>query len=102
MVRREHVEAVRGDESGRLGARCRRELRNCAGAWVGGLDQPGLANRDMHETALRIEEGCVRDACERPLATYLSGARIKLYECPTVAGDIQQVRPMIDVHPMGA
>jgi hypothetical protein len=91
---RTHIEAVRGDESGRLGAHGGRELRNCTGAWVDGLNQPGLANRDMHETALRIEEDCVWDACKRPLATHLSDARIKLYECATVAGDVQQVRPM--------
>jgi hypothetical protein len=33
---------------------------------------------------------------------YLSDARIKLYERATVAGDVQQVRLMIDVHPVCA
>src|SRR5258705_11122798 len=90
------------NERRRLGAVSGGELRTGAGAWIDGLDQSGLANRHMHETARRVEEGRVGSAGERPPTTDLPGDGIEFDERPTVAGDVEPVRLMIDIDAMGA
>src|SRR5258708_6998464 len=72
MQRRKHVKSIRLDQSCRLRADSRDELRTGACERITGLDQPRVSDGHMDQPTLRIEEGRIRYACKGPFAPHLS------------------------------
>ncbi len=72
MIRREDVEMVRRHQGG--GGRAGRRGEAGVGACrrIDGLNLARFLDRDMNETARRIEKGRVRRAGERPLGAALA------------------------------
>ena len=100
--RREYVKPVWRDERSCLCADGRSELRTGPGAGVYRLDQARIANCHVDEATRGIEKGCVGNPGKGPLIAHPSGERIDFYERATIAGDVEEFRPVVDVDPMRA
>jgi hypothetical protein len=56
----------------------------------------------MYNAAFGIEERCVRNSGQRPLATHFSADRFERHEGAAAAGDVEPIRSVIDVNPVCA
>ena len=102
VQRRENVKPVGRHERGRLGADRRCGPSGGAGTRVDGFDQARIPDCHVDETTRRIEERCVRNSGQRPLAAHVSGERVELDEHATVACNVEKTRLVIDVEPVRA
>src|SRR3954470_12745559 len=91
---------LRLNESGRPGADCCGKRKATSGLRIDGLDEAGLLDCDMHESARWIKKRRVRRPLKRPLASCRAVGGIDLDQRAAVTGDVQTTRAMVDINPM--
>ena len=100
VIGRKDIEMVRRHQGG--GGRAGRRGEGGVGACprIDGLDLARFLDRDMHETARRIEKGRIRGAGKRPLGAELACRSANRDERAAVTGGVEAPSSVIDVEPV--